>query len=113
MKTLTVNVKYACANDIVLPICFLGNLIVKFSNILFNTFILLWLTSFVDSGVLIDDSAAKAILQNTKIYLVLASCLLIRIFGDLSDNFPSHVTIPVIFLLKGIGILGFMFIQDP
>ena len=55
-KSIVTKVQLECRRNIILPVCFMGCFVIKLSLILYNTFILLWLTSFVDSGVLQSDS---------------------------------------------------------
>jgi hypothetical protein len=76
----------ASRENVVLPLCFFGSFVIKLSVILYNTFLLLWLTNFVDTGVLNSDDHAKSIVKNIKIYLVIASVIFIRLAGDFTDT---------------------------
>jgi len=40
-------------------VCFLGAALVRLVTILFSTFLILWVTSFVDSGELASEEASK------------------------------------------------------
>jgi hypothetical protein len=59
---LTKHVIKASKENIVIPVCFVGVMIIRLVVILFNTFVMLWITSFVDSGVLSSESEAKDII---------------------------------------------------
>ena len=54
-------VVHAAKNNNCLMICLCGNLIIRLSVVLSSTFTLLWITSFVDSGVVQSDDDAKTI----------------------------------------------------
>ena len=51
----------AAKNNNSLILCLFGNLIIRLSVVLSSTFMLLWITSFVDSGVLQSDNEAKTV----------------------------------------------------
>lgn len=51
----------AAKNNNSLLLCLFGNLIIRLSVVLSSTFMLLWITSFVDSGVVESDDEAKTI----------------------------------------------------
>lgn len=45
---LSSHLKDAFKSDLVLPICFLGVMVVRLIEVMFSTFVLLWITDFVD-----------------------------------------------------------------
>jgi hypothetical protein len=62
MYYLTVAIYHASKENIIIPLCFVGVTIIRLVFVLFNTFLLLWITSFVDKGVLKDENEAKNII---------------------------------------------------
>ena len=48
-----------------IKLCLFGNMIIRLSVVLYSTFLLLWITSFVDNGVLKSEEDAKTIYQWT------------------------------------------------
>lgn len=61
MYCLSIAVYHACKSHIVLPLCFIGVTIIRLIGVLFSTFLLLWITSFVDTGILKSEDDAKVI----------------------------------------------------
>lgn len=70
MKILSKHVILACRKNIVIPLCFAGVIVIRLVMILFNTFLLLRITSFVDTGVLANDDEAKTIIRNVNLIAV-------------------------------------------
>lgn len=52
----------ASKENIVLPICFVGVMIIKLVFVIFNTFLMLWVASFIDKGELKDENEAKTVI---------------------------------------------------
>ena len=51
----------AAKNNNSILLCLFGNLVIRLSVVLSSTFMLLWITSFVDSGIVRSDDDAKTI----------------------------------------------------
>jgi hypothetical protein len=49
----------ACKNNILIPLCFIGVAITRLAMVLLSTLMILWITSFVDKGVLKNEDEAK------------------------------------------------------
>lgn len=93
--------------------CFIGVMIIKLVVILFNTFLMLWVTSFKDSGVLESDEEAKSIIQTINIFAVVASLIFFKPAGIITDKYPAYVSIPIAFIWRALSIIAFCFINDP
>ena len=90
-----------------IPICLCGVFIVKLFFILFNTFVLLWITSFIDKGVIKDEDEAKLIIQNVNIIVVIGALLFFRVAGWIADKYPAYIVIPCSFLFRALTISAF------
>ena len=82
-------------------------------EVLFSTFVLLWITSFVNSGVLSSEEEAKEVIQNANIVCVLFSLVFFKLAGLLTDKFPAYINLPISFLLRASACVTFIFIKDP
>ena len=59
LSYLSDQVYFTLTNDAKYFLCFLGAAIIRLVMILYSAFLLLWLTSFVDSGYLANEQASK------------------------------------------------------
>jgi hypothetical protein len=103
----------ACKDNLVLPVCFFGVTIIRLVFILFNTFLLLWITSFVDTGVLESEAEAKTIIQYINVISVITLILLFRPIGSFADRYPAYITIPCSFLFRAFAVSMFLMLDDP
>jgi hypothetical protein len=110
---LNVAVWRACKKNIVLPVCFLGVTVIRLVFILFNTFLMLWVTSFVDSGVLKSESEAKTVIQNINVIAVIFIIMLFKPIGIFTDSYPAYITIPISFMVRALSIIWFLFLDKP
>jgi len=77
----------ACSNNKLIPICFIGFGITKLYNILFSNFWLLFIASFIPTGQVKDEEAAKLIYSNVMIVSVVLGLLVVPIAGRLADKY--------------------------
>ncbi|CDW84532.1 mfs transporter [Stylonychia lemnae] len=110
---LTRVLKSECQENIILPLTFFGVFIIKQSSVLYNTFLILRITSYVDKGILENDLQARQIVQMIKIYQVFASLFLIVFTGHYSDKFQYRITIPIAFTIKASVIFLLIFLDNP
>ena len=69
---------------------------------------LLWVTSFVDSGYLESEEEAKTLYQKLFVVAVLGTCALVPLIIKMSDNWHLGWCIGLAFLIRSvIFILGF------
>lgn len=113
IKALTSLVGAECRRDPKYVICFLGAAIVRLMAVLFSTFLLLWITSFVDDGIIATEQESKTLYQKVILASTIATIFLLPILGHLGDKVPSAVIIPIAFTLRGLCGLSFMWMNDP
>ena len=101
-----------CSNDSKYIICFIGAAIIRLIAVLFSNFLLLWITSFVDEG-LINEGDSKDLYQKIILSATVATILLLPLLGSLADKVPSTVIIPIAFTLRGICGYSFIWMTDP
>ena len=101
-----------CRKDTKYVVCFVGGAVVRLINVIFSTFLLLWVTSFVDQG-LYDEEYSKTLYQKLMITTGVGSLLFMPLIGQIGDKVPSKVIIPVAFTFRSIMALLFMRIHDP
>ena len=104
---------YTCLDNPFIPLCFLGVMIIKLSFILFNSLFVLWITSFINKGVLTDDGDAKDIITMINILSVFGSLVFFKPAGYITDRYPAYIVIPVSFIWRAIGLALFFLIKTP
>jgi len=103
----------AIRSSTAISICLVGVGIIRFSVTLSSTFFLLWITSFIDSGVLKSENEAQTVYQKISIFSTIASCLVIPIAGKFADCYPPSLTIPVSFIARSVGTLSILLTTSP
>ena len=88
-------------------------MILKLAIILFNSFLILWITEFVDTGIIASENDAKDLYRNYNIISVGLSVFFFPLCGYLVDTFKFKVAIPIAFLWRGLSISCFLYITDP
>ena len=94
-------------------LCFIGSMVVRLVTVLFSVYLLLWVTSFVDSGVLESEEEAKTVYQQGVLIALLGTLVMLPIAGIAADRIPPKYVIPVAFVLRGICSFTFMGITSP
>jgi len=86
--------------------------VIRLIAVLFSNFLLLWITSFVDEG-LITEQESKSLYQQMILISTLGSIIVAPLFGYISDKVSSAVLIPIAFTIRGACGYTFMFMNDP
>ena len=105
-------VKTECARDPKYIICFFGAAIIRLIAVLFSNFLLLWITSFVDEGLLTEQES-KGLYQKVIVTSTVATIALLPILGHMGDKIPSTVIVPISFALRGAVGYSFIWLHDP
>jgi hypothetical protein len=88
-------------------------MIIKLVMILFNTFLMLWVTSFIETGEIESEKEAKSIIQLISIVSVLSSIIFFKVIGTITDKYPSYCNIPCAFFLRVLAIGLFLTVNSP
>ena len=87
-------------------------MISKLYLILFSTFWLLFISSFIGTKIP-DADAAKLIYSNVMMISVVIGCILAIGVGKVIDTFNPQVVLPLSFVIRLGSIVMFCFIKDP
>ena len=93
--------------------CLVGKMITQLMAILFNIYMLLWITSFVDSGLMKDEAEGKVLYQSIIVFSFVFVALLTPVFGVIADKLPGAVIVPITFALRCVIGFNFLQIEDP
>ena len=75
-------------------------MITQIIAILFNVYMLLWITSFVDSGLLTEEAEGKALYQTIIVIATLIVAAFTPVFGLMADKIPGICLIPLTFAVR-------------
>jgi hypothetical protein len=110
---LSSKVYRASKGNLSITLCLFGNLVIRLSVVLYSSFLLLWITSFVDNGVLKSEEEAKSAYQVISIVATCVSCLCQPFAGKFADLCPAHITIPFAYLFRGLAAAGLVWLDAP
>jgi MFS-type transporter involved in bile tolerance (Atg22 family) len=92
--------------------CFIGCGIAKLYSILFSTFWLLFICSFIGTEIS-DVDQAKTIYSNVMMVSVVFGMLLVPLVGKMADTIDPRFMMPFAFMCRAGAIVLFCFIKDP
>lgn len=102
----------ACRKNKLIPVLFIASAVARLYYVMFSTFWILYLTSFVGT-ILDDDEQVSKLYANLMLCSVTAGLAFSPLVGIFTDKVSPRVTIPVSFLIRATGIGLFYFIKDP
>lgn len=97
----------------VIPVTWCISMVTKTYSILFSTFWLLYILSFIQTGEVASTQEAETIYQYVMIVSVVCGMACVPIVGRLADNVNPQIMLPVSCLFRLSSIVGFYFIEDP
>ena len=112
IRHITSHMCAECGKDAKYVVCFLGAAIIRLLAILFSNFLLLWIMSFVDDGLITNDQS-KDLYQFIILTSTIATIVLTPLLGYIGDKVPSTIIVPVAFTLRGICGYSFMWMKSP
>ena len=75
---------------------------------------MLWVSSFINSGVLEDEDAAREVFSKITVFCFVGMIVSLPVLSALVDRIRPNIIVPIAFLLRFLTILGFLiFIKDP
>lgn len=83
-------------------------MIIRLITILFSVYMLLWLSSFIDSGYLIDEKESLGIYRKIVLISMILSGTLLPVIGHLADRAPSKIIVPLAFSARGAAAYAFV-----
>ena len=91
----------------------MGGCLVHFFVYLYGNFLMLWVASFADSGVLEDSDEAEIVYSNIFKMAIPCSVIMILLVGYMVDNYNSNYIVPIGFLGRACFLFCFQFMTDP
>ena len=112
IKVITAQLKEACRQDKTFYLLFGASIISNLYFILFSTYWLLFITSFIGTKVA-DGKQASNIYASVMIISVIFGLIGMPLVGMFSDRVSPKITVPCAFLTRFTAMLLFMFVEDP
>ena len=110
---LTNRVGALLKSDIKFTVLLLAKVITQQIGVLFSVYILLWIASFKQSGVIETQAETKSIYQKIILYSLVSLVVTAPLIGWIADKISRRVFIVVSFLFRGLACLSFTQIDDP
>ena len=85
--------------------CFVAAMVTKLVQVLYSVYLVIWITDFVEKGVLQDNDEAKTLYKNFMVYAVIATAISLPVIGKMADCVSASIFVPISFLIRGIVIL--------
>ena len=104
--------KEECDKNKFYYLLFGGSMITKTVFILFSTFWLLFITSFIGTKIE-DEKEAEKIYANVMIVAVMLGLIGMPFCGMFCDRVSPTITIPIAFGSRFVAMVLFMFVTDP
>lgn len=102
-----------CLSDVKYAFCFLAITVSRPVAVLFTVYCLMWIVSFVDSGVVENDQDAQKIYQKITLIALVGVAFFLPLVGYISDKYGPHITIPLSFVLRAVVLTSFLGIKEP
>ena len=90
----------------------MASFITRLYYVMFSTFWILYLTSYVGT-VFEDDKEVSKCYSNLMLCSVVVGITFSPLIGMFTDRVSPRVTLPIAFLLRALGIVAFTFIENP
>ena len=101
-----------CKRNKIFPVLFIASMVTRLYYVMFSTFWILYLTSYVgihlENDEEVSDLYAKLMLLSVVIGIALSP-----IIGMIVDRVSPLITLPFAFALRAVGIAMFSFIKNP
>ena len=101
VRYLTSKVVKLVMSDVKYPLCFMGVMVTKLVTILYSIYLMLWMTSFVETGMIESDERVKTLYSEVLTGAMIGTLFTMPLFGKVADSAPISVFLPVAFLLRG------------
>ena len=112
MKKLTRQLCNACRQNKIFPVLFLASFVTRLYYVMFSTFWVLYLTSYVGT-VFKDDKEVTQCYANLMLCSIVVAIAFSPLIGFFTDRVSPRFTLPFAFLLRALGIVLFMWIENP
>ena len=103
---------YVCKQNNLFPVLFFASSVTRLYYVLFSTFWVLYLTSYV-GDILENDDEVSSLYANLMLCSVTIGLTFSPLIGAFSDRISPSVTLPLTFIFRAIGVALFIFIENP
>ena len=101
-----------CKRNKLFPVLFFASLVARLYFVMFSTFWILYLTSYVGT-ILEDDKEVSSLYAKLMMISIIIGLSFSPIVGFFADRVTPLVMIPMAFILRALAIGLFYFIKDP
>jgi len=88
-------------------------MVTKLVTILYSIYLMLWMTSFIDSGRIESDERVKTLYSEVLTGAMIGTLFALPVIGKIADSAPISIFLPVAFLFRGFIAFQFKNISDP
>ena len=88
-------------------------MITQVISVLFNVYMVLWIASYVDSGLLESEDESKDVYQRIMLFSMAATALLTPFIGYLADKFHWGLNVSIAIAFRVLTGILFLQIRDP
>mmetsp|Transcript_11304 Transcript_11304/g.15501 ORF Transcript_11304/g.15501 Transcript_11304/m.15501 type:complete len:212 (+) Transcript_11304:854-1489(+) len=113
LKIISGRICQVLGEDVRYITALLGALIIRLVSVLLSVYVLLWVTQFVDSGVLENEKEAAIVYSQLAMISVLLGLSFVPLSGYLADKISPRFLIPVAFLSRAIVVNSFVGLDRP
>ena len=86
----------------------LSAMVIRLVTVIFSVYLLLWVTSFVDTGILANEKEAALLYSSIAITAIIIATFFVPISGYVADKVSPRICIPVAFFSRAIIVFGFL-----
>ena len=101
-----------CKRNKIFPVLFLASMVTRLYYVMFSTFWILYLTSYVGT-YLKDDAEVSSLYAELMLISVGCGLSFSPIVGMITDKVSPLITLPLAFSLRAFAVLLFFFIDNP
>lgn len=113
IKVLTSKLCGLCYENLTIPLVLVASTLSKLYLLLFSTFWLLFISSFIGTEYVASADQAKLIYSNLMVVSVVLGVVGSPFMGMVVDNYNPQWVLPSAFLMRAVGVGLFMQITDP
>ena len=97
-------------SDMKYPLSFAAWFSTSLMQVLILSFLLLYITDYVETGILSDDAEASIVFSRVTTVSLVISALIIPFIGKAIDVIPTKIIFPIVFLARGLFCFQFRFV---
>jgi MFS transporter, DHA1 family, tetracycline resistance protein len=113
MSEITNRVWNVISSDVKYPLCFVSAMIIRLISVLFSVYMLLWISSFVETGYLANENEALKIYRRVTMISMILTGVMLPVIGHLADKTPSRIIIPIAFFIRCGAAFAFVTLERP